>query len=67
MQQNEASIVNTLPAAVLEEFTEVLDNELESGYIAWSQSTTKITSVVNTSKLQIIGANSGGTSTSQWS
>ena len=31
MQQNEASIVNTLPAAVLEEFSEVLDNDLEFG------------------------------------
>ena len=31
LQQNEASIVNTLPAAVLEEFSEVLDDELESG------------------------------------
>ena len=31
MQQNEASIVNTLPAAVQEEFSEVLDNDLESG------------------------------------
>ena len=31
LQQNEASIVNTLPAAVLEEFSEVLDNDLESG------------------------------------
>ena len=31
MQQNEASIVNTLPAAVLEESSEVLDNDLESG------------------------------------
>ena len=31
LQQNEASIVNTLPPAVLEEFSEVLENDLDSG------------------------------------